>query len=76
MPHALHKTRIWHGSKRQNAIPDNLAKYVLGGAILDLLGQAFDECLTVTETAWPKERVQQVRSNCDEAMAEIAWRFS
>src|SRR5215472_11307314 len=35
---------------------------------------AFDACLTVTETAWPEERVQQVRSHRDRTRAEIARR--
>ena len=35
---------------------------------------AFDACLTVTETAWPTEWAQQVRSHRDEARAEIARR--
>jgi hypothetical protein len=35
---------------------------------------AFDACLTVAETGWPAERVQQVRSNRDAAIAEIARR--
>ena len=35
---------------------------------------AFDECLTIVETTWPEEWVQQVRTNRDEAMAEIARR--
>jgi hypothetical protein len=35
---------------------------------------AFDACLTVASKAWPEEWVQDVRSNRDEAMAEIARR--
>jgi len=31
---------------------------------------AFDSCLIVTETVWPAERVQEIRSNRDEAGAE------
>jgi len=35
---------------------------------------AFDACLTVTETVWPEEWVQQMRSHLDETRAEIARR--
>jgi hypothetical protein len=35
---------------------------------------AFDACLSVTETAWPEEWVQQVRSHRDETQAEISRR--
>ena len=45
-----------------------------GTARLEEAVAVFDACLTVTETAWPDERAQQVRSNRDEAMAEIARR--
>ena len=37
---------------------------------------AFDACLTIIETAWPEERVQQVRSRREEVMTEIARRSS
>jgi hypothetical protein len=45
-----------------------------GTARLEEAVAAFDACLAVAETAWPKERVQQLRSNRDEAMAETARR--
>jgi tetratricopeptide (TPR) repeat protein len=32
---------------------------------------AFEACLTVTETAWPEEWVEHVRSHRDETRAEI-----
>src|SRR5215471_19329414 len=35
---------------------------------------AFDACLTVVETDWPAERMQQVRSRRDGTRAEIARR--
>jgi len=45
-----------------------------GIARLEEAVAAFDACLTVTEKAWPEEWVQNLRSNRDEAMAEIARR--
>jgi hypothetical protein len=43
-----------------------------GTARLEEAVSAFGACLSVTETAWPEEWVRQVRSNRDEALAEIA----
>jgi tetratricopeptide (TPR) repeat protein len=51
-----------------------LGKRKSGTARLKEAVAVFDACLTVTETAWPAERVQQVRSDRDEVMAEIARR--
>jgi len=45
-----------------------------GAARLEEAIVAFDACLTVTETAWPEEWVQQVRSHRDETRAEITRR--
>lgn len=45
-----------------------------GIARLEEAVAAFDACLKVTEKAWPEEWVQNLRSNRDEAMAEIARR--
>ena len=45
-----------------------------GTAQLEEAVAAFDACLTVTETAWPKERVEEVRSHRDETRAEITRR--
>ena len=45
-----------------------------GAARLEEAIVAFDACLTVTETAWPEEWVQQVRSHRDETQAEITRR--
>ena len=63
------------------ATQDNLGNALLslgqresGTERLEEAVAVFDGCLTVTETAWPDERAQQVRSNRDEAMAEIARR--
>jgi hypothetical protein len=35
---------------------------------------AYDACLTVVQTIWPPEWVQEVRSHRDEARAEITRR--
>jgi tetratricopeptide (TPR) repeat protein len=43
-----------------------------GTAHLTEAVSAFDACLTVAETAWQPRGVQQVRSDRDEARAEIA----
>jgi hypothetical protein len=45
-----------------------------GKARLEEAAAAFDACLTVTETAWPAEWVQRVRSLRDETRAEITRR--
>jgi hypothetical protein len=45
-----------------------------GTARLEEAVSAFDACLTVTETAWPEEWAQQVRSHRDETRAEITRR--
>ena len=45
-----------------------------GTAHLQEAVAAFNACLTVTETAWPEERVEEVRSRRDETRAEIARR--
>ena len=45
-----------------------------GSARLEEAAAAFDACLTVTETAWPEERVQQVRSHRHETWVEITRR--
>jgi tetratricopeptide (TPR) repeat protein len=45
-----------------------------GTARLEEAVAAFDECLTVTEVAWPQIWLQQVRSHRDETRAEITQR--
>jgi hypothetical protein len=45
-----------------------------GTARLEEAVTAFDACLTVTETAWPEEWVEEVRSHRDETRAEITRR--
>jgi len=35
---------------------------------------AWEACLTVVATTWPRERVQEVRSRIDQAQAETARR--
>jgi tetratricopeptide (TPR) repeat protein len=45
-----------------------------GTARLEEAVAAFDACLTVVETVWPAEWVQQVRSHRDETQAEIGLR--
>jgi tetratricopeptide (TPR) repeat protein len=42
-----------------------------GTARLEEAVAAFDACLTVVETVWPAEWVQQVRSHRDETQAEV-----
>jgi tetratricopeptide (TPR) repeat protein len=51
-----------------------LGKRESGTARLEEAVAAFDACLTVTETAWPEEWVQQVRLYRDETRAEITRR--
>jgi hypothetical protein len=61
----------------QNNLGDALAtlgERESGTARLEEAIAAFDACLTVTEMAWPKEWVQQVRSHRDETRAEITRR--
>ena len=45
-----------------------------GTARLEEAVAAFEVCLTIIETAWSKEWVQVVRSDCDETRVEIARR--
>ena len=45
-----------------------------GTARLEEAVAAFGACLTVTETTWPEEWVQQVRSHRDETRAVITRR--
>jgi tetratricopeptide (TPR) repeat protein len=45
-----------------------------GTARLEEAVAAFDACLTATTTAWPEDWVEEVRSNRDQARAEIARR--
>jgi tetratricopeptide (TPR) repeat protein len=45
-----------------------------GTARLQQAVVAFDACLSVAETAWPEEWVQQVRSHREETRAEITWK--
>jgi hypothetical protein len=45
-----------------------------GTARLEEAVAAFDACLTVMETAWPEEWVQEVRSHRDKTRAAIARR--
>jgi len=42
-----------------------------GTAHLEEAAAAFDACLKVTETVWPENWVQQVRSHRDEIGVEI-----
>jgi hypothetical protein len=45
-----------------------------GTARLEEAVAAFAACLTVTETTWPSEWVQQARSHRDETLEELARR--
>jgi tetratricopeptide (TPR) repeat protein len=47
-----------------------------GTARLEEASAAFEACLTIAETAWPAERVQQVRSLRDKTRAEVARRLA